>query len=122
LSLYFISVAAELVDFADMEKARMDIPTKALWLFGLNFLDAVFTLFWVKNNLAEEGNTLMAHLLHLGDAPFLAVKILIGTLALLVFCRYAHLRLANVGLSLALGVYSLLMVIHLLTGISALSL
>jgi hypothetical protein len=122
LSLYFISVAAELVDFADMEKARMDIPTKALWLFGLNFLDAVFTLFWVKNNLAEEGNTLMAHLLHLGDAPFLAVKILIGTLALLVFCRYSHLRLANVGLSLALGVYSLLMVIHLLTGISALSL
>jgi hypothetical protein len=105
-----------------MEKARMDIPTKALWLFGLNFLDAVFTLFWVKNNLAEEGNTLMAHLLHLGDAPFLAVKILIGTLALLVFCRYSHLRLANVGLSLALGVYSLLMVIHLLTGISALSL
>ena len=105
-----------------MEKARMDIPTKALWLFGLNFLDAVFTLFWVKNNLAEEGNTLMAHLLQLGDAPFLAVKILIGTLALLVFCRYAHLRLANVGLSLALGVYSLLMVIHLLTGISALSL
>jgi len=122
LSLYFISIAAELVDFADMEKARMDIPTKALWLFGLNFLDAVFTLFWVKNNLAEEGNALMAHLLHLGDAPFLAVKILIGTLALLVFCRYSHLRLANVGLSLALGVYSLLMVIHLLTGISALSL
>ena len=120
--MYFIRAAAELVDFADMEKARMDIPTKALWLFGLNFLDAVFTLFWVKNNLAEEGNTLMAHLLHLGDAPFLAVKILIGTLALLVFCRYAHLRLANVGLSLALGVYSLLMVIHLLTGISALSL
>jgi hypothetical protein len=80
-----------------MEKARMDVPTKALWLFGLNFLDAVFTLFWVRYNFAEEGNTLMAHLLHLGDAPFLAVKILIGT-------------------------FSLLMVIHLLTGISALSL
>lgn len=100
----------------------MDSLTKALLLFGLNFLDAVFTLFWVKNNFAEEGNTLMAHLLHLGDAPFLAVKILIGTLALLVFCRYAHLRLANVGLTLALCVYSLLMVVHLLTGISALTL
>ena len=100
----------------------MDIPTKALWLFGLNFLDAVFTLYWVKNNLAEEGNTLMAHLLHLGDVPFLTVKILIGTVALLVFCRYSHLRLANIGLSIALGIYSLLMVIHLLTGISALTL
>lgn len=100
----------------------MDILTKSLYLFGLNFLDAVLTLFWVRHNLAEEGNALMNHLLQLGDAPFLAVKILMGTLALLVFCRYAHLRLTNIGLSLALCIYSLLMVIHLFTGISALGL
>jgi hypothetical protein len=62
----------------------------------------------------------MAHLLDLGDAPFLSVKILMGTAALLVFYRYAHLRLAQLGLSLALGVYLVLMVVHAFTGISAL--
>lgn len=100
----------------------MNILTKALCLFGLNFLDAVLTLYWVRNNFAEEGNALMAHLLNMGAAPFLIVKILMGTLALLVFYRYSHLRLTHVGLSLALGIYSLLMIVHLFTGISSLTL
>ena len=105
-----------------MEKARMSILTKALLLFGLNFLDAVLTLYWIRHNFAEEGNAIMAHLLHLGDGTFLTVKILMGTIALLVFYRYSHLRLTHVGLSFALGIYSLLMFVHLMTGISALSL
>lgn len=100
----------------------MEILSKAALLFALNFLDAVLTLFWVKNNFAEEGNALMAHLLHLGDAPFLIVKISMGALALLVFYRYAHLRISKFGVSFALAIYVGLMFIHALTGISALNL
>lgn len=88
-------------------------------MFGLNFIDAVLTLFWVRNNFAEEGNALMAHLLDLGDAPFLIVKILMGGLAMLVFYRFAHLRVAKFGLTLALTVYMALMLVHLATGLSA---
>lgn len=106
----------------ELEKARMNILTKALWLFGLNFIDGVLTLFWVRHNLAQEGNALMAHLLNFGAAPFLLVKILMGTLALLVFYHYAHLRITHIGLSVALGIYSVLMVIHLFTGINSLTL
>ena len=105
--------------FADAEKTRTDVMFKTLSLFGMNFLDAVLTLFWVRHNLAEEGNALMAHLLELGTTPFLTVKILMGTAALLVFYRFAHLRLAQIGLSLALGVYALIMIVHVLTGISS---
>lgn len=93
----------------------MSVLLKAILLFMLNLLDALLTLFWVRNDFAEEGNFLMAHLLSHGDMPFLLVKIGVGTIALLVFYRWAHLRISQLGLSLALGVYVLLMGIHLLT-------
>jgi hypothetical protein len=98
----------------------MDILLKAVLLFGLNFLDAVLTLFWVRHDLAEEGNVLMAHLLELGDGTFITVKALVGLAALLVFYRWGSLPLAQFGLTVALGIYGLLMVVHFLTGITAL--
>lgn len=94
----------------------MPVLMKAVLLFGLNLLDALLTLIWIKNNLAEEGNFIMAHVLSLGETPFLLVKIFVGALALLVFYRWAHLRIAQLGVSVALSVYMLLMGVHLFTG------
>lgn len=97
----------------------MRFPQQAILLFTLNFLDAVFTIFWVRNGYASEGNHLMATLLDLGNTPFLAVKIAIGAVTAFVLWRWKDLRVAKYGLTLALAVYVGLMAIHFITGLSA---
>jgi len=88
-------------------------------LFALNLLDAVLTIYWVRNGFATEGNQLMASLLDIGDAPFLLVKIAVGTIAAVVLWRWRNLRLAKLGLAFALVVYITLMGVHFFTGLSA---
>ena len=88
-------------------------------LFALNFLDAVLTIYWIRNGFATEGNQLMAGLLDIGDAPFLMVKIAVGALAAFVLWHWGSYRIARYGLSLALTLYVSLMGIHLFTGLSA---
>lgn len=93
---------------------------KSILLFGMNWLDAQLTIIWVRLNIATEGNALMARLLNHGEAPFLLVKVIIGAFAAYVLYRCAHLPVARRGLKVALGVYVLVLMIHLATGISAL--
>ena len=88
-------------------------------LFAFNFLDAVLTIFWVRNGIATEGNHLMATLLDIGDWPFLAVKVAIGAVAALVLWRWRHLTLAKYGLAISLLIYTGLMGVHFVTGLSA---
>ena len=91
-------------------------------LFGLNLLDALLTLLWVRNGVAGEGNHLMAQLLEIGDFSFLAAKIAIGAVAALVLIRWSYLKLAQYGLAFALSVYIALMGVHVITGLSAMGL
>lgn len=88
-------------------------------LFVLNFLDAVLTIYWVRNGFATEGNQLMAELLDIGNAPFLMVKLGVGALAAVVLWHWGNLRVARYGLSLVLTIYISLMGVHLITGLSA---
>jgi hypothetical protein len=97
----------------------MQFLIQAFLLFSLNFLDAVLTIYWVRNGFASEGNQLMASLLDIGDLPFLAVKLAVGAVAAIVLWRWRNLRTAKYGLTLALCIYVLLMGIHLFTGLSA---
>lgn len=97
----------------------MSLIYQTILLFTLNLLDALLTLFWVRNGFASEGNKVMATLLDVGDFPFLAVKIAIGTIAAVVLWRWRDMRLAKYGMILTLVVYSGLMVIHFITGLSA---
>lgn len=97
----------------------MQLLLQAILLFTLNFLDAILTLYWVRNGFATEGNNLMSRLLDIGDLPFLAVKIAVGTIAALVFWRWRNLRLAKYGLAVTLLIYTGLMGIHFFTGLSA---
>ena len=98
----------------------MSALAKSILLFVLNWLDAQLTIIWVRTNVATEGNGLMAKLLEMGDAPFLAVKLSVGAFAAYILYRTAHLPLARRGLKLALGIYLGLMFIHAATGLSAL--
>jgi Domain of unknown function (DUF5658) len=94
--------------------------SKSCLLFALNWLDAQLTLIWIRLNVATEGNALMNRVLEHGDAPFLVSKIVIGGFAAYILYRFAHLPLAKHGLTVVLGIYALLMLIHAATGCSAL--
>lgn len=88
-------------------------------LFGLNLLDALLTLVWVKNGVASEGNHLMAKLLEIGDFWFIAVKVAIGAITVAVLLKWSNSKLAEYGLAVALAVYIGLMGIHIFTGLAA---
>jgi Domain of unknown function (DUF5658) len=94
--------------------------SKSLLLFTLNWLDAQLTLLWLHLNVATEGNALMARVLTHGEWSFLVFKLAIGAFAAIVLYRCRHLTLARRGLSVALGVYFGLMLIHAATGCLAL--
>ncbi|HRH44927.1 MAG TPA: DUF5658 family protein [Pyrinomonadaceae bacterium] len=100
----------------------MRFPQQTFLLFLLNLLDALLTIFWVRNGFASEGNHLMATLLDLGNTPFLLVKVAIGAVTAFVLWRWKDLPLAKYALALALMVYIGLMAVHFVTGLSALGL
>ena len=98
----------------------MSALTKSILLFSLNLLDAQLTILWVRSDVATEGNGLMAHLLDMGDAPFILVKILVGAFAAYVLYRFSRHKLARRGMTVVLGLYLALMGVHAATGMSAL--
>jgi hypothetical protein len=98
----------------------MGALSKSIVLFVLNWVDAQLTLFWVHSRLATEGNGLMSELLKAGDAPFLVVKLAIGAFAAYTLYRCSHLPLARRGMQFVLTVYVALMLVHAVTGMSAL--
>lgn len=97
----------------------MQVSFQTLLLFTLNLLDALLTIYWVRNGFATEGNQLMAGLLEMGNAPFLTVKVLVGTAAVIVLSRWGNRKTAQYGLTTALAIYLALMGIHFFTGLSA---
>lgn len=97
----------------------MPLAALPILLFALNIIDALLTIYWVRNGFATEGNQLMAVFLDMGDIPFLAIKVAVGALAAFVLLRFNNLRLARYGLAAALAVYIGLMGVHFLTGLCA---
>ena len=94
--------------------------SKALLLFAMNWLDAQLTILWLRLNVATEGNGLMAQLLNHGETPFLLVKLAIGALAGYTLYKFAEIPLARRGMRVVLGIYFVLMIVHAVTGFSAL--
>jgi hypothetical protein len=99
--------------------SAMHLLNQIVLLFGLNLLDALLTIFWVRSGVATEGNQLMAELLDIGNFPFLLVKVAIGAVTAVVLFKYANSRLARFGLTVSLAVYIGLMGVHFFTGLSA---
>lgn len=98
----------------------MGTLSKSCLLFVLNALDAQLTLLWIRLNVASEGNTLMARIIERSEWTFLGAKLAIGAFAAYILYRCAHLPLARHGLTVVLGVYTVLMLIHAATGCVAL--
>jgi hypothetical protein len=96
--------------------------SKSCLLFTLNWLDAQLTLLWIQLNVATEGNALMALVLDHGELSFLGAKLLVGGFAAYILYRCAHVPMARHGLTIVLGIYALLMLVHAATGAVALGL
>ena len=94
--------------------------SKSFLLFALNWLDAQLTLVWIRMDVATEGNALMARILEHGELTFLIAKLAVGALAAYILYRSAHLTLAKRGLNVVLGIYAILMLVHVATGCVAL--
>jgi hypothetical protein len=86
----------------------------------MNWLDAQLTILWLRLNIATEGNGIMAGLLNHSEASFLSVKLLIGGLSAFILYRFAEIPIARRGMRVVLGIYLALMVVHAVTGFSAL--
>ena len=97
----------------------MGALSKAILLFSLNWLDAQLTILWVRLNVATEGNGFMARLLDHSEGSFLSVKLLIGAVAAYTLYRCAEIPIARRGMKLVLGIYLVLMFVHIATGFSA---
>lgn len=97
----------------------MQLIASVILLFGLNLLDALLTIVWVRSGVATEGNQLMASLLDIGNGPFLAVKVAMGAVTAIVLFRWGTRPLARYGLAVALAIYIGLMGIHVFTGLAA---
>lgn len=97
----------------------MHLFRETFLLFGLNLLDALLTLIWVRSGVATEGNKLMAKLLDIGDYTFLGTKLLIGLIAAAVLLKWGDLKVAKYGVSVALILYIGLMGVHIVTGLTA---
>ena len=95
----------------------MGALSKALLLFTMNWLDAQLTILWLRLNIATEGN---ASLLNHSEASFLSVKLLVGALSAYILYRFAEIPIARRGMRIVLVVYLALMVVHAVTGFSAL--
>ena len=98
----------------------MDKLSKSCLLFTLNWLDAQLTILWIRLGVATEGNVLMARILQHGDLAFIGAKLAIGAFAAYVLYRCAHLPIAKRGLNFVLGIYVVLMLVHVATGCVAL--
>ena len=99
---------------------QMSRLSKSCLLFTLNWLDAELTLLWIRLDVATEGNALMARILEHGEVTFLVAKITVGAFAAYTLYRCAHLTLAKRGLTVVLGIYAILMLVHVATGCVAL--
>ena len=98
----------------------MDKLSKSCLLFTLNWLDAQLTVLWIRLGVATEGNALMARILQHGDLAFIGAKLAIGAFAAYILYRCAHLPIAKRGLNFVLGIYVILMLVHVATGCVAL--
>ena len=98
----------------------MGALSKALLLFTMNWLDAQLTILWLRLNIATEGNGIMAGLLGHSEASFLTVKLIIGGISAYILYRFAEIPIARRGMKVVLGLYLALMIVHAVTGFTAL--
>ena len=80
----------------------------------LSGYDAMATMQHISRGIADEGNPLMGSLIHVNAVAFFLVKMSLTVFCLILCYTYSYLRTARVGIQLAVGVYSVLCIYHML--------
>lgn len=80
-------------------------------LFVLNYVDALFTLVWVRLGIATEANPLMETLIH-DPLLFVTVKVSIVSFGCYLLHRYSHKRAAHWAIRIGFATYALILGIH----------
>ena len=77
----------------------------------LNYVDALFTLVWVRLGIASEANPLMQTVV---DNPpiFVLVKVVLVSLCCVLLYKYREYRLARLSAVLGFAVYTAILLIH----------
>ena len=94
-------------------RTRRAVEIAAYALIILNLLDAVFTLIWIQAGIAAEGNPIMDRAMAHGPLGFMAVKLSLVSLGVLLLWRLRHRRAAATALIASAIAYSAVLLVHL---------
>ena len=97
----------------------VDVTPFLGFLFIANIIDAALSLQWIKMNVAEEANPLMAYLIDLAPRLFLIVKISLITLSCIILWRFSNHTGAKIFALLAAILYAAILGIHLVGAFDA---
>ncbi len=102
-----------------MERIVQQIQDGRLFLYvivciALSGYDAMATMQHIGRGIAVEGNPLMGSLIHVNAVTFFLVKMSLTAVCLILCYSYSHLRTARIGIQLAVAVYSVLCIYHML--------
>jgi len=86
--------------------------TYVLAAIAMSGYDAVATMQHIGRGVAAEGNPLMDALIHRNAILFFLVKMGITAIGLLVCYHYSHLKTAQLGIKLVVGIYLCLCAYH----------
>jgi len=81
------------------------IKTLVCLLIFLNLMDLGLTLYIVSRDLGIEVNPVMNYFLQMGYFPFILVKLASLTFASVIFWKFRDVQLANICLSVSVGIY-----------------
>lgn len=83
----------------------------------LNLLDAIFTIWWVVGEWAVEANPLMAFLLSKSPGLFMAYKIALVHLCVLLLWKLREIKFARLSIIPALITYVGIVIFHICSAI-----
>lgn len=107
--------------------ARGDTARRGLWLGAggftpsapavlllvLNLLDGLFTLSYLQMGVAQEANPVMRAAYELSPVGFMALKLLVVNVGVVVLVLHRDSRVAQWALKAAVGVYAVIVTWHL---------
>jgi len=104
-----------------MNKKDLIIFIEHLFINCANAIDAMATLTWVKANIAQELNPLMAMLIEYSPMLFMSVKLTLLPILSIFLWHYRDRKLVTVSCHILCLIYTMVLVIHLVIGNRVLS-
>ena len=89
--------------FVDYYSLHLLLVLLALLLF--NYIDSYLTLTLIQNDVAVEGNPIMAFHMENGISPFVVNKGFITSISLIIFCTLKNIHIAKIGLAFSVSIY-----------------